>query len=339
MLIMKFGLSYDFLSQDTSNPVDMRKIREISVLAEQLGFDAILAGESHRAVRGHLPAPLLGLAAVAACTKKIEIGTNVLLLTTYNPLRFAEETAVLDCLSNGRLILGLSLGARTIWNIFSIPPSDSAQYFDEELELLTQLWTKPKVTFAGKYFQYQDASISPKPIQKPYPTILVGGTLAKSFQRASKYGGYIGAGNYGASWLSERFPSRKGSGAGQVKFVSLNRATLICKPDSALTKANWTSLREYSNYYHSRGDLKVPFQVDSLDEPETLQKILGELAIAGTPDECIALIERYGKMGIDQLNLRLTIPGVNETELKDMMHLLSEKVFSYFGKTSSDRDR
>jgi alkanesulfonate monooxygenase len=120
--------------------------------------------------------PIAMLAALAGVTRTIKLGTMVLVLPLRNPAYFAKEWATLDLLSGGRSILGVGVG----WHeeefaLMGVPHKERGRRMDEMLEAVTALWAGDRVTYRGRYYQFEDLTIDPKPAQLPHPPIWIGG--------------------------------------------------------------------------------------------------------------------------------------------------------------------
>ncbi|MBI4322441.1 MAG: LLM class flavin-dependent oxidoreductase [Chloroflexi bacterium] len=116
------------------------------------------------------------LTAVAARTSRIRIGTAVLQTPLYQPFALAQTLMTIDHFSNGRLVCGLGLGwVPSEFENLGVPFKERGGRTDEALEIIRRLWTEDEVTFAGKYYTLREARLIPKPIQRPYPKILIGG--------------------------------------------------------------------------------------------------------------------------------------------------------------------
>jgi natural product biosynthesis luciferase-like monooxygenase protein len=173
---MKFGLFYQLPCATTQDAATRyQETIEQIVYAEELGFDTAWLAELHFNPRfSIMPAPLLVAAALAQRTSRIRLGTAVLLLPLQHPLRTAEETAVVDLLSQGRLELGVGRGMIAIhFQGFNIPREESRERFEEALTIITQAWTRETVQFNGKYFQVPETAVVPKPVQKPHPPLRI----------------------------------------------------------------------------------------------------------------------------------------------------------------------
>lgn len=143
---------------------------------EREGFDGIAINEHHGTPFGLGNSPNLVAAAISQITQKLKILIYANLLPLHEPLRLAEEIAMLDCLSNGRLICGVARGAPREYRIFNIPMSESRGRFEECFEVMRRAWTEDSFSFEGRYYSYQDVSIWPRPVQQPYPPVWVPAT-------------------------------------------------------------------------------------------------------------------------------------------------------------------
>jgi probable F420-dependent oxidoreductase len=168
-------------------------ILELTRLAETLGFDSAWVSEHHGSSDGYLPSLLPVLAALAAATDRMLLGTGVLLVPFHHPLRLAEDAAVVDQLSGGRLLLGLGLGWREEeFRMFGIPFHERVRRTTETVEILRRAWTGERFTFEGKIFRFDDAKVTPHPAQTNGPRIYLGGHVEAAVRRAGRLGdGYI----------------------------------------------------------------------------------------------------------------------------------------------------
>jgi alkanesulfonate monooxygenase SsuD/methylene tetrahydromethanopterin reductase-like flavin-dependent oxidoreductase (luciferase family) len=173
---MKFGLFYQLPCASTQEAATRyQETIEQIVYAEALGFDTAWLAELHfNPLFSVMPAPLMLAAALAQRTTRIRLGTAVLLLPLQHPLRTAEEAAVVDLLSQGRLELGVGRGMISIhFQGFNVPREESRARFEEALMLIKQAWTQETCSFDGKFFQVPPTAVVPKPLQKPHPPIRI----------------------------------------------------------------------------------------------------------------------------------------------------------------------
>jgi len=160
---------------------------------ESVGFAGAWVPEHHGAEDGYMPSPLVALAAIAARTKQIKLGSAIALAPLYHPVRFAEECAVLDALSDGRLEIGVAIGyRRREAEAYGVDFSTRGRRTDEFLDIVTRLWSGESLTYEGKHFVIKNAAIVPSPKRGRIP-LYIGGFTDKAIERAAKYGdGYFG---------------------------------------------------------------------------------------------------------------------------------------------------
>ena len=162
---------------------------EQMVLSEQLGFDSVWLTEHHYADYGISSAPSVLLATVAARTQRITLGMAVYVLPFHHPLRLAEETATLDILSNGRLVVGLGRGNRALEFLgHGVPQDESRTRMEEGVEVLRRAWTEDRVTFQGQYWQLDGIPVFPKPRTQPHPPLAFAVSSTESLEWAGAHG-------------------------------------------------------------------------------------------------------------------------------------------------------
>jgi len=189
---IKFGYQLDFRNPPNSGRsfTDLyRDCLEQVEIAESLGFDSIWLTEHHFTDDGYLPAMLTAAAAIAARTKRVTIGTFVLLAPFQHPLKLAEDAAVVDVISNGRLRLGLGQGYRQEeFDGFGVPRAQRLGRTLETIEILKLAWTGERFSFDGRYFHFKDVRILPTPASRPHPELLWGAGAPKAIRRAANMG-------------------------------------------------------------------------------------------------------------------------------------------------------
>ena len=141
--------------------------------------------------------PLHLLTYAAACTQRVRLGCAVILAVLRSPVHLAKELATLDVLSQGRLIVGLGLGAQPrVYPAFGVDPATRVARFTETVRIMKALWTEPKVTLEGRFWKLEDVAMAPKPVQQPHLPIYFGGNAPGALKRAAMLGdGFIGAGS------------------------------------------------------------------------------------------------------------------------------------------------
>jgi len=156
---------------------------EEMIYCEELGFDGVVFNEHHYSAYGTMPSPNLIAAALSQKTKRIKIGVlgNILPLRNH-PVRVAEEYAMIDCLSGGRLIAGFVRGIPPEYIWYGVNPAESRGRFEEAYELIMTAWTQAVWSYEGKFFQVKDCAIWPLPLQQPYPPIWIAARSAESIE-------------------------------------------------------------------------------------------------------------------------------------------------------------
>jgi len=189
---MKLGMLHLF--QNPVGKTEHQIIREQMSLmyeAENLGFDSVWPAEHHFSEYGYCASPQVSLAAVAARTRRIRLGTGVVVLPFHNPIRVAEDFAFLDLMSEGRVDLGVGRGYQPMeWHGFGMGDrqAQSREIFDEAVRLVRACWTQERVTFKGKHYQVEDLEVRPKPMQQPHPPIYMACLSPATFALAGRYG-------------------------------------------------------------------------------------------------------------------------------------------------------
>jgi alkanesulfonate monooxygenase SsuD/methylene tetrahydromethanopterin reductase-like flavin-dependent oxidoreductase (luciferase family) len=182
---MEFGWYHEFHRQvEGQSDADAfaQALEQVSD-AERWGLDAIWLAEIHQqAERSVLSAPLTVAAAIATRTSRIKIGTAVQVLPLCHPLRLAEETATIDQISRGRLLLGAGRsGNPRGYAAYGVPYGESRERFYETLEILKLAWTQEQFSYQGKYWRFDEARAVPRPYQRPHPPIRIAGASEDTF--------------------------------------------------------------------------------------------------------------------------------------------------------------
>jgi probable F420-dependent oxidoreductase len=171
----------------------------IARTAEEVGFDAIMINE-HIA----MPSEMVGLmgsfwphaftvmAFVAGATTNITVDSAVIVMPYHHPVVFAKAVSTLDFLTGGRVRLSIGVGhSQHEFDVLGVPFHERGKVTDEYLAAMIELWTRDSPSFKGKYVEFDDIVFDPKPVQKPYPPIWVGGNSAAAMRRAARHDGWF----------------------------------------------------------------------------------------------------------------------------------------------------
>ena len=151
-------------------------------------------------------APLQTLTYAASCTERLRLGCAVFVLPLHNPLHLAKAISSLDCLSHGRVEVGVASGGRgRPFGAFGVDPDKPVARFNEALALMKACWTEPEIDFDGRLWKLERAAMEPKPVQKPHPPVWFGGSAPAGMRRAVRHGdGFMGAGSQTTAQFTEQ---------------------------------------------------------------------------------------------------------------------------------------
>ena len=159
------------------------------LIMDRGGYDAVWLAEHHFSSFSVCPSVHMVGTLAAARTRRLRIGTAVSLAPLYHPLRLAEEVALLDQLSGGRVNWGAGRGfARVEFEAFGVPPEESASRFRETVEIVLRAWTEERLNFAGRHFRFDDVEVLPKPLQQPHPPVWLAASSEAAIEWAAARG-------------------------------------------------------------------------------------------------------------------------------------------------------
>jgi probable F420-dependent oxidoreductase len=184
---------------------DPAAFRAYLTRAEELGFDSAWTQEQLLGSWNQF-APIEAMTYAAACTQRLRLGCVVFVSTLYSPVHLAKSLSTLDQLSQGRIEIGVGTGGQgRPFAAFGVDPGRYVARFSEGIALMKALWTQPRVTFDGEFWQLHDAAMEPKPFQKPYPPLWFGAASEPALRRAVRLGdGFFGAGSSPTTRFAEQ---------------------------------------------------------------------------------------------------------------------------------------
>jgi len=208
--MMKFGLTFSLQvppGSGVSWQQPYRDMLECLPRAEDLGYNSSFQVSHHAQKDGLCPGPLIACAGAAAVTRTMRIGTGVLLVPLYAPLKLAEDIAVLDNLAGGRFVFGVAPGyVAAEFDAHGIPREERVQRFEEALDLMTTAWTEDTFSFDGQFYQVPETRMTPKPVQSPHPPLWYGVSAKASLRRAARrHAVQIMSPRHGPEELQEHF--------------------------------------------------------------------------------------------------------------------------------------
>ena len=325
---MKFGLLlFGGIPGEPLERTLQESIEKASV-AREAGFHAIWTSGGHLG-RG-LQSTLLQ-ARLTAYTHDMELGV-LYLLPLEHPILLAEEISTLDLLCGGRLTVAVSQGWRDFqFRAFGLPLKERLSRFMETLEVMKQLWIQDEVTFHGRHYELEVARPIAKPVQRPYPRLLVAANADGGIERAARIAD---------GWLvSTRatFPTierqvalyrqaleRVGRNgviwAWREAYVAPDRQVALdtIRPSVEAMYADRAALG------HAR-DLP---EADRIDVP--FERILQDRFIVGDPEQCTREIQRYQELGVETIIMRMQWPGMTQEQALRSIHLMGREVLPRF---------
>jgi probable F420-dependent oxidoreductase len=207
---MKFAIAIPQFYAD--GEFDPAAFRAYFARAEELGFDSAWTQEGTLGPGPQL-SPIEAMTYAAACTDQLRLGCVVFVSTLHSPVHLAKSLSTLDQLSRGRIEVGVGTGGKgRPFAAFGVDPSRYVSRFTEGLALMKALWTEPRVTFDGEFWQLENAAMEPKPFQKPYPRLWFGGASEPALRRAVRLGdGFFGAGSSSTARFAEQVQIVRGA--------------------------------------------------------------------------------------------------------------------------------
>jgi alkanesulfonate monooxygenase SsuD/methylene tetrahydromethanopterin reductase-like flavin-dependent oxidoreductase (luciferase family) len=342
---MKFGMLVN-----TQDPPDGKNIAQLyqevlreAELAEQVGFDSVFVPEHHMIPDGYLSSPPTLMAAIAARTQRIRIGSSILQIPQWHPIHVAEAWAVLDNISNGRAILGCGLGlVEAEFKLFGKKIEDAVPIFNEQIEILKQAWKGETFSFRGKFFQFENVRITPLTVQKPRPPIWIGSMSEPALKRAGRVGdGWISDPlhhiNVMKSWcqIYKKAAAEHGNRAEAV----LIRDCWVAETRKEVEEVWWPALRAMHLFYKNLGFFESgrfntewePWVRTVKDEEWTFDRVAPNRAIAGTPSQVVEEVKRYQQeVGCDQIVCYFRHPGgPNHEYTMKCIRMWGEKVIPH----------
>jgi alkanesulfonate monooxygenase SsuD/methylene tetrahydromethanopterin reductase-like flavin-dependent oxidoreductase (luciferase family) len=333
---MEFGVSYTIGSQpgrpfQAGFAVALKEIQ----FAEELGMTTVQLSTQHFEENGILPSPFVACSFLAAHTKKIRIGPGILLFPLgYNPIHVAEDGAVFDILSNGRLNFAMGQGFRAEeFAGFGIERKERRPRTREGAEIIRKLWTEDHVNYDGRFWQLSDVTLRPKPLQKPNPPIWISGENEPAVRLA---------GRVGDGWFADPKQTlaiiRRNAKAFHEEYatagrdpkraqIGIWREFYVSDSDEKAWEEAGKGMREefakylsWSHLVDDEGNIIPPDRTDLLDD------IVKDRFVCGGPEHCIEALKEYKEIGITHFVAHIQFVGMPSELVQKSMRILMEQV-------------
>ena len=340
---MEFG-TFLVLQSPSAEPTDVayRRGVEITQAAEELGFRNMWLAEHHFSTYGYISRPVMFALHLADRTKRIRIGTAVIVLPLHHPLIVAEEIATADILSNGRLDVGLGRGYQHYeFERLGLDLSESRTRWEEAVDVILLALSGQTFTYDGKHFKIPETTVFPQPVQRPHPPIWVTAQSPESIETTVRRGFHLLSGGFGVpiERLREfrrvfdaqvaQYPPKQPIRVGTQRPVYVTHDAAEAR--AAAEQARWNmrvtlSLRNNYGRVEAGHAMAVPFP----NEPST-DDLLEKFAVIGTPDTCIRQLHRlHEAMRIDHFNCSFSFGDLSQAQVLRSMRLFSEEVMPAF---------
>ncbi len=302
-----------------------RALQRIEIM-DRTGYDAVWLAEHHFSSFSVCPSVHMMGVLAAARTTRLRIGTGVSLAPFYHPVRLAEEVALLDQVSGGRVNWGAGRGfARVEFENFGVPPDESTSRFREAVEIVLRAWTEERLTFAGEHFKFDGVEVLPKPLQQPHPPVWMAATSESAIDWAAGRGFSILMDPHAAhrdigrkrQYYFEKLNEAGHSAAGRelpiARLVALGDNAEEAR-ETARAGAQWI-VDSYFGAQHNPVGIADP----SAPGVDRVQRYLDEVIVHGTVDSVLDQIAKLREeIGLDYL---LAAPLSHKT-----FGLLTEKI-------------
>ncbi len=276
--------------------------------AEELGFRSVFVVEHHFTGAGQVSASLGFLTYLAACTKRIRLGTAVVVLPWHNPVLVAEQAATLDLLSNGRLEFGVGKGYREPeFSGFCVPMDEATERFDEAMEVIRKAWSGgARFSHHGKRWHFENVVVEPSPVQRPHPPFWLGAGSEESIRRAAREGYNLLLDQLAPiDLIAERIAAfrdecAKAGRAYDPMMIGVTRGLQLLRSPAEREKAlamRLGMLKNIGTLARGRGAERYANLKNYAGPPVELD----DAALLGTPDEIIARLKLLEAGGVEQV--------------------------------------
>ena len=304
-----------------------------AVLGERLGLDRIWLTEHHFADDGYCPSLLPAAAAIAARTERVRIGTKVVLLPFHDPIRLAEDAAVVDILSNGRLDLGVAAGYRPAeFDGFGVPRHERGPRMEESLTILAAALRGEVIDHEGRFLHYHGARVTPSPVQQPIP-LWHGGRAPPGIARGVRHRCHLQLADFDVDrsrqdlgvWLAALHAEGLQPDAFHVSVV----ATVFCWPDAVEA---WRLAGDHLLYQQQQYQTWFAESADrgTVDSERTLtgvEDLDPDACLVGPPESIVErILAFHAVVPFDDFSFWTLLPGIDPDVASESLALFAAEV-------------
>ena len=318
---------------------------EMAQAAEDLGFNNMWLAEHHFSTYGYLSRPLTASMHIADKTKRLRVGTGVIVIPLHNPLVVAEEIATVDLLSGGRLDVGLGRGYQKYeFERLGMRLEDSRARWEEAVDILVRALSGESFSYEGEFYNFPETSTFPQPMQKPHPPIWVVGQSPESIAAAVRRGFNVVSGGYGV-------PIERLMELGRVFRQAVEDIKPTNKPTLGVQRAVYVTEDEGdvpAAVEHARWNMRVTLSLrhgnekveggraiaEPLESEADTETLLDTHLIIGTPETCVRQVQRLkDEVGIEHLNCSFWFGDMEQDKILRSMELFAKEVMPHFEST------
>jgi alkanesulfonate monooxygenase SsuD/methylene tetrahydromethanopterin reductase-like flavin-dependent oxidoreductase (luciferase family) len=332
---MKFGI---FVFGDNppeigrSNQKYYEQVLTMAEWAEELGFDSFWLGEHHFYWYGTCVSPPMIIAALGQRTKKIRLGPAISVLPFHHPLIVAEEYALADNLCGGRLNFAIGSGFSPLeYKTFGMSMEEARERYWEEFDVILKAWRQEEFSHKGKFYQIENFSLWMKPLQKPMPPTWVAASSDDTLIKAGELGfatmgiPFVRSDNLLAVKEKNDLFKQSYFRAGHKEDPDIIVALHVCLQQSEeaavkLARPHFDRVVDYLKTSRRPG-AKVP-DLDNIKKEK--------LAVFGTPEDAVAILKDYEKIGVTHVICMVNFGGLPMTDVRRTLELMSKEVFPKF---------
>ena len=302
-------------------------------LADQLGFDSLMAGSHYSAW------PLLHFQQVPFLSRMMAEGpglrliAGIVLLPLHKPIDVAEQWANIDVMSGGKLIFGVGIGYREVeFKAFGTTQRDAPRRLEEGLEIVKRLWTEDKVTYKGSHFELDEASCPIKPLQRPMPPIWIGANADPAIRRAARIADawFVNPHNRIDTIARQMEVYRRALDAAGKPFPAefpMMREVVVARTRDEAVRMAQPYLEAKYKAYHQWGQDRVMPKGDN-DFGVVYEELIKDRFLFGSPDEVAEqILDLVKRFGVNHFVMGVQFPGMPQSMILDEMRMLAEEVF------------
>jgi alkanesulfonate monooxygenase SsuD/methylene tetrahydromethanopterin reductase-like flavin-dependent oxidoreductase (luciferase family) len=327
---MKIGLAMTArIHPDHPRPLPevYAELIDSAALGEELGFDSWRLAEHHFAEDRHNPSQFPLLAAAATRTERIRLGTYVLLLALHDPVLVAEDAATVDILSGGRLDLAIGAGPMPReCAAFGIDRAETFGRTYEALEVIAACFSGEELAHHGRYYDYEGVTMTTPPVQPGGPPIYLAALGPQSLARAGRRGYNLASVLHTPlQHLYEEAQAEAGRDRADYRLMSGPVAVHVAASREQAWDECEAALHWWVSFYRARGfEMPLPPLGELRNSPEA--GIFGQPFAVGTPEEALAVIDRYRGVPMDELVVQLHHPGMEAAVTDPSMRLFAAEL-------------